>query len=90
MNYSIFFEKKAYKQLKSIDRAQQKIIVSWIDKNLKNTNNPRAFGKALKGNLKEYWRYRIGKYRVIAEINDKEIKILVIAIGHRNDIYKKL
>jgi len=46
------------------------------------------FGKALKGNLGDYWRYRVGNYRLIAEINDEEIIIIIIGIGHRRDIYK--
>lgn len=88
MRYKLFFEKKAEKQLSNIDQIQRKIIVSWIKNNLENSNNPRSFGKPLKGNLKEYWRYRVGKYRIIAEINDVEVRILIVAIGHRSDIYR--
>ena len=90
MKYKILFDKNADKQLKKIDKTQQRIIVNWIIKNLENTNDSRVFGKALKGNLKDYWRYRVGDYRIIAEINDAEIKILIIETGHRKDIYKKL
>jgi mRNA interferase RelE/StbE len=90
MKYKILFDKNADKQLKKIDKTQQRIIVNWIIKNLENTNDPRVFGKTLKGNLKDYWRYRVGDYRIIAEINDAEVKILIIEIGHRKDIYKKL
>ena len=90
MKYKILFEKNADKQLKKIDTTQQKIIISWIAKNLENTNDPRVMGKSLKGNLNDYWRYRIGNYRIIAEINDDEVKILIIEVGHRKDIYKKL
>ena len=56
-------------------------------KNLENTDDPKRFGRALKGNLKDYWRYRVGDYRIIGEINNNEIKILRINIGHRKDIY---
>ena len=90
MKYKILFDRNADKQLKKIDKTQQRIMVNWITKNLENTNDSRVFGKALKGNLKDYWRYRIGDYRIIAEINDDEVKILIIEIGHRKDIYKKL
>ena len=90
MKYKILFDRNADKQLKKIDKTQQRIIVNWITKNLENTNDPRVFGKALKGNLKDYWRYRVGDYRIIAEINDDEVKILIIEIGNRKDIYKKL
>lgn len=90
MKYKILFEKNADKQLRKIDPTQQRIIVSWIAKNLENTPNPRIFGKSLKGNLNEYWRYRVGDYRIITKIDDDEIKILIIEIGHRREIYKKL
>lgn len=90
MKYKILFDKNVDKQLKKIDKTQQRIIVNWIAKNLENTSNPRILGKSLKGNLKDYWRYRVGDYRIIAEINDDEIRILIIEIGNRKDIYKKL
>ena len=90
MKNKILFEKNAEKQLKNIDIIQQRIIVNWIAKNLENTSNPRVFGKSLKSNLKEYWRYRVGNYRIIAEINDDEVRILIIEIGHRGDMYKKI
>lgn len=81
MKYKICFEKSAYKQLSKIDITQQRIIVSWIMKNLENTNNTIAIGKTLKGKLKTYRRYRVGNYRIIADINDTEIKIIIVNIG---------
>jgi mRNA interferase RelE/StbE len=90
MKYTITFEKKADKQLEKIDKTQQRIIVNWIIKNLEDTDDPRRFGKVLKGNLRNYWRYRVGDYRIIAEINDKDIKIIIIEIGHRKEIYKQI
>ncbi len=89
MKYKILFDKDAEKQLNKIDGTQQRIIVNWIAKYLENTHDPRIFGKTLKGNLKDYWRYRVGNYRIIAEINNDEIRIIIIEIGHRKDIYKK-
>lgn len=50
--------------------------------------NPRSSGKALQGEFKGLWRYRIGDYRVICQIKDKELVILVIDLAHRKDIYK--
>ena len=87
MRFKVFFEKNADKQLKKLDVTHQRIIVNWISKNIENTNNPRAFGKSLKGELKNYWRYRVGDYRIIAEINDEEVKIIIIEVGHRINIY---
>jgi mRNA interferase RelE/StbE len=88
IQYKLLFEKNAIKQLSKIDKSQQIIIYSYLKKNLENTTNPRIFGKPLKGPLKDYWSYRVGDYRIIAEINDDEIKIIIIEIGHRKDIYK--
>ncbi|WP_062471932.1 type II toxin-antitoxin system RelE family toxin, partial [Jeotgalibaca dankookensis] len=68
---------------------QQRMIMGWITKNLVQTDNPRQQGKALKGELKEYWRYRVGNYRLLADIDDDAIKIILIQIGHRKDIYSK-
>lgn len=88
MKYEVRYDKKAYKSLSKIDKGQQKLIITWIEKNLVNTDNPRQHGKALKGTLKEYWRYRVGQYRILADINDKEIKIIIVNIGHRREIYE--
>ncbi|HCX04078.1 MAG TPA: type II toxin-antitoxin system mRNA interferase toxin, RelE/StbE family [Clostridiales bacterium] len=88
MKYQVFYEKKAIKSLSQIDKNQQKMIYAWIEKNLAGTDNPKKYGKALKGNLKEYWRYRVGNYRILADINNEEIRIIIINIGHRKDIYK--
>ena len=63
--------------------------MKWIKKNLDNTDNPRKNGKQLKGNLNTYWRYRVDKYRIITEIDDKNITIILINIGKWSDVYKK-
>ena len=89
MKYEVLYTKKAIKQLAKIDVNQKNIILAWIEKNLVGVDNPRIHGKALKGDLKDYWRYRVGDYRIIAEINNDEIQIVVIEIGHRKDVYEK-
>lgn len=87
-NYSLEFSDRFKKQFRKLDRYTQKFIRSWIDKNITDTTNPRLHGKALAGELRDYWRYRIGDYRLICEIKDKELIILALEIGHRRDIYK--
>ena len=86
--YEVTYTKKAYRNLKKIDKTQQIFIISWIEKNLVATKDPRTMGQPLKGQLGNYWRYRIGTYRVIADIRDNEVTIIVVNIGHRKDIYK--
>lgn len=88
MAYNIEYDDNAIKQLKKIDKSQRDIILKWIKKNLNNSENTRETDKKLKGNLKDYWRYRVGKYRIITEINDEHITIIVINIGHKSDGYK--
>lgn len=63
-------------------------ILSWVDDRLKDTNNPRLWGEALTGNLGAFWKYRIGDFRLICEIKDNELLVIVIKIGHRKKIYE--
>lgn len=88
MIYNLKYEAKAVRQIKKMDPASRRLIKSWIEKNLLNTDNPRLHGKGLKGNLSNYWRYRVGDYRILAEINDSEIVIIIVEIGHRRDVYR--
>lgn len=87
MAWQIRFKENLNKKLKHIDKTALKTIFSAL-KELETIENPRTKGKALQGNLKKYWRYRVGDYRIICDIQDKEIVILVIDIGHRKDIYQ--
>ena len=86
--YKVNYTIKAIKQLRKMDKHTRTLIYAWIDKNLIDCENPRIHGKALTANRTGQWRYRIGDYRVICEINDNEVTILVIEIGHRKTIYE--
>ena len=88
MKYRLLFSKRALKELKKMDKAVSTLIFAWLKKNIDGAADPRAFGKALKGDKKEMWRYRIGDYRVLANIEDENLTIIAIEIGHRRDIYK--
>ncbi|MCL2322824.1 MAG: type II toxin-antitoxin system RelE/ParE family toxin [Oscillospiraceae bacterium] len=88
MKYKVIVEQQALKQLKKLDKFQQAIIVGWIRKNLEGCDNPRIYGRSLTANLSGKWRYRIGDYRIIANISDCKVIIYVLEIGHRKDIYK--
>ncbi|MBO6008936.1 MAG: type II toxin-antitoxin system RelE/ParE family toxin [Ruminobacter sp.] len=88
MSYSVLFTQKAKKQLSKLDRNTAKLIASWLKKNLEGCENPRIHGKALVANKACQWRYRVGDYRILAEIRDEEVIILVLQIGHRREIYK--
>lgn len=87
MLYYVEYSQSAKKELKKLDKQTARIIKYWIEKNLMNTYNPRIHGKELRGNLKGFWRYRVGDYRLIAEIKDDKLLIFMIEIGHRKEIY---
>lgn len=87
MTYKVVYTKKAVKSLRKMDKEQQRLIVSWIEKNLIGAEDPKTSGKPLKSNLKGYWRYRVGNYRILAEVNEEEVKIIIVNVGHRKDIY---
>ena len=87
MNYTVIFADKAQKQLEKLDKSIAALIIGWVEKNLQNCENPRLYGKGLIANRSGQWRYRIGDYRLICEIQENEITILVLEIGHRRNIY---
>lgn len=89
MSYKVEFSEDAKKDLKNLDTSVQRLIMKWLKKNLVGCENPRVHGKALLGNLKGYWRYRVGNYRVLCDIEDQKVTILVVEIGHRKEIYIK-
>lgn len=87
MAYSVDYTEGAYKELRKLDKQTRKLILSWIEKNLVDCSNPRAHGKALKGDRRGEWSYRVGDYRILANIQDDKILILVLKIGHRREVY---
>ena len=87
MKYKVEYTAQAVKQLKKLDKHTAALIYGWIDKNLVDCENPRLHGKGLTANRSGQWRYRIGDYRLIAEIQNEKITILLLNIGHRKEIY---
>ena len=88
MSYHVQLTDTAKKQLKKMDRQTASMLLGWMRKNLEGCENPRQHGKGLSANRSGQWRYRVGKYRLIAEIEDDRIVILILSIGHRSDVYK--
>ncbi|WP_303857971.1 type II toxin-antitoxin system RelE family toxin [Aminicella lysinilytica] len=86
--YQIKILESVEKELSKMDKQTVRIIKNWIVKNLVDTDDPRNKGKALKGNLKGIWRYRIGDYRLFATIEDDIMTVFLFEIGHRRDVYK--
>ena len=89
--YEVKFTESAEKDLKKLSKTNKaiaKLLKKWILENLINTQNPKQRGKALTGNLKGLWRYRVGSYRIVAEIKDEVLLILIIEISDRRETYK--
>jgi len=75
-------------QLRKLDKQMARRIIDYMDERISESENPRSTGKALTGPLGDFWRYRVGDYRVICDIQDGALRVLVIQIGNRREIYK--
>lgn len=87
MTYKVRFTERAKKDLKKLDRHTAALIFGWVRKNLEDCEDPRRHGKGLTANRSGQWRYRVGDYRLLAQIEDQTITILILNVGHRRDIY---
>ena len=79
----------AERQLRKLDRPIQVRILDWLEERIQGCKNPRHFGEPLKGDHAGFWRYRIGDYRVLCDIQDERVVVLVLTVGHRRQIYKR-
>ncbi|EOA3760192.1 type II toxin-antitoxin system RelE/ParE family toxin [Enterococcus faecalis] len=89
MSYRLEFTPDVKKQLKKMDKYQATLLTRWLYRNIDGTANPREHGKALSANRTGQWRYRIGNYRVIVEIEDERLVVTAIQVGHRRNVYDK-
>jgi mRNA interferase RelE/StbE len=87
LGWTIEITTKARKTISNLDRPTVERINRFIKERLVPSENPRNLGKALKGPLGDFWRYRIGDYRLICYIEDARMTILVVRISHRRDAY---
>lgn len=88
MAFRVEYSKAALKQLKKMDRFDARIITSWIGKNLEGCENPRAYGKGLTANRSGEWRYRVGNYRILCNIQDGVLVVEMFAVGHRSSVHR--
>lgn len=85
--WTIEWERKALKDAKKLDKSARQRIVNYLEERISVGQNPYQFGKPLKGDKLGLWRYRVGDYRILCQIEDNILVVLVIAVGHRKDIY---
>jgi mRNA interferase RelE/StbE len=87
VNWAYSFSEAALKELRKLDRQAQKEILRYFDTRIAGAGDPRRFGKALRGDLAGVWRYRVGDYRILCHIKDKQLLILIVSVGHRKNVY---
>lgn len=89
MVWRIEFETSARKEFAKLDKSVAKRILSFLRERVATGEDPRAIGEALKGSkLGDFWKYRVGDYRIICAIEDGELLVLVVRIGNRREVYR--
>lgn len=86
--WRVTFSPAAERSLRKLDKTAQIEILRYLRRRIETTEDPRRFGHALHGNLAGLWRYRVRDFRIICRIEDEEITVLVLEIGHRREIYR--
>jgi len=87
--FSWEFTPKAEKKFRKLDTTARKRILAWLETNIQDADNPRLLGESLEGDFQTLWKYRVGKYRIIADIQDGDFLVLVVKTGKREDVYKR-
>ena len=90
MAWQIEFDPSAAKELAKLDKPTARRIVQFLRERVSPLKDPRSLGEALRGDdLGSFWKYRLGVYRVVAEIIDRRVVIIVVRVGHRREVYRK-
>jgi len=87
-NWRIEIARTAQKQIQKLNRTSQESIVRFLRERVQPADSPRQWGKPLQGDKQGLWRYRVGDYRLICDIQDERITVLVLRVGHRKDVYR--
>lgn len=87
MIWRVEFDDRARKELRRLDPQAQRVILAYLRNRIATQEDPRRFGDPLRKNLSGFWKYRVGPYRVICEIQDGAVIVRVVRIGHRKNVY---
>ena len=87
MVWRIEYAESVQKDVRKIDAQERKRIRDFIEVKVANLEDPRSLGKPLSGGLSGLWRYRVGSFRIVADIEDRDVRILVVKIAHREEAY---
>jgi mRNA interferase RelE/StbE len=89
MAYGVELSESADRELGKLDTESRKRILKFLYERLAKLDDPRSIGQALYGSrLGEFWKYRVGDYRLIAKIDDDRLLVLILRVGHRKEIYR--
>ena len=88
MARTVEYSERARIQLRHLDRTTARRIREYMIQRISVLENPRLRGQALTGNLRGLWRYRVGNYRVVCDIQDEVLRVLVVEVGHRGQVYR--
>jgi mRNA interferase RelE/StbE len=86
--WTIEYSSHADKALSKLDRHIARRVLMFMRDRVSPADDPRQVGKAMSGPLAGYWRYRLGDYRIVCDIQDRRVTVLVVSIGHRSDVYR--
>lgn len=87
MAWTVEVKPEALRQIKRLDAGARRLVMRYIDERIAASDDPRAFGHALVGDLKGLWRYRVGDLRLICSIEDEQLLVLLVKVGHRREVY---
>ena len=88
MAWTIQYAETAIKQLRKLDKPVARRIADFLDERIAGSDDPRSLGNALTGPLGDLWCYRVGDYRILRDIQDGKLVVLVLQIGNRREVYR--
>lgn len=86
--WQVEFDRAAVRDLRKLGAEAERLVLRYLRERIAGADDPRRFGHALTGDLKGLWRYRVGDYRIVAQIEDDRFVVLVVTIGHRREVYR--
>jgi len=88
LTWTVEWDDRARRELRRLDRPIQKAILQYFRKRIATKEDPRRFGKSLTRELQGLWRYRVGDYRMVCQIEDDRLVVLVVTVAHRKSVYR--
>ncbi len=88
MAWTIEYTDVARTHLRKLDKVASRRILNYMDQRIAPLEDARSLGQVLRGPLGDFWRYRVGEYRIICELHDQKLRVLVVRVGNRKDIYR--